>query len=989
MNSFFFLSTRINTELKVGQFAEATADEDINAPVSVAGTVAPTATAAAAAVAAAVAATAASTQLGVTSKGRVAIMTDGEEVGKKITTDAVKEEKIQSREKEENPSSANGAINPIRFARPNRRPANQIEPNGFLQRKRANSTCVWEADVGVRPYFSGDETEAKKPLLDATSKSDDLFRPHLFEAQMNADRPFSGLDIWINAEARPGSVGETTVTRNYDPEGADAPFGEMTDTTNYDPEGADASFGETTDTRNYDPVGADASFGETMDTTNYDPEGADASFGETTDTRNYNPVEADTSFEETMDTRNYDPMGADASFALSFIHAEMTGTRREGEDGTNGGQTPRKVSLRDRDILTRKYDCPEGKEGGVSLIDVDEIDDDDDEGDETSREVQERANEEGERIRENGGIDGETKERDEGNVEAIKENTMPNFINERGDRNGDEAKEADGSLAGTCLYCENRDLCINVNNNNDGRKRSHEPRCYAPPGWRREALTRAPHSCQKQTTTTMTTSSTCDPYGWDENDTFHDVARRSQEILSLEKAHHLHYLLEYRVKQCPLFLIGKCQSHKPFTCFHWHFLNQRRRRPARRPDGSYNYSPYVYCSKYDEKTGICDDGDACTYLHHNLGDTECIYHLRYFKTTPCIHESNEFGLCRRYGRHCAFGHGEEDFRAAIFDIPSPLMAPHLTYGIMTAAEMAAESVAEAVAETAAETAAEMAAETAAESAVETAAILGGEEREGEEVKVLAATGSDSSIKASVNHFLSSLESTQTRPSPFSAPHMASAPSDDALDLDLPDQTAKISDVYAEKNDDDDDDGDDDDDVADVATEEVEAKALTDASRRRVGTEENESFRAWEQALNQARAACVAWKEEAEESRAREEEKEKEKEEEKRKKEMALITCERLSAKLVGLTRFEASPPNATTTSASSLSSPSWPSSSSRRSREFWRLLCEVDEDELLLDGLSLDKLTEMRRILGRCIGNVDEVIKKQNAVLKKIWDGEN
>jgi len=103
--------------------------------------------------------------------------------------------------------------------------------------------------------------------------------------------------------------------------------------------------------------------------------------------------------------------------------------------------------------------------------------------------------------------------------------------------------------------------------------------------------------------------------------------------------------------------------------------------------------------------------------------------------------------------------------------------------------------------------------------------------------------------------------------------------------------------------------------------------------------------------------------------------------------MALITCERLSAKLVGLASFEASSPNAAPSSPSSPSSAS--SSSSRRSREFWRLLCEVDEDELLLDGLSLDKLTEMRRILGRCIGNVDEVIKKQNAVLKKIWDGEN
>ena len=35
----------------------------------------------------------------------------------------------------------------------------------------------------------------------------------------------------------------------------------------------------------------------------------------------------------------------------------------------------------------------------------------------------------------------------------------------------------------------------------------------------------------------------------------------------------------------------------------------------------FQFSPYVYCTKYDEKTGICEDGDACTYLHHNLGDT--------------------------------------------------------------------------------------------------------------------------------------------------------------------------------------------------------------------------------------------------------------------------------------------------------------------------------------------------------------------------------
>ena len=61
--------------------------------------------AAAAAAAAARAAAAAFTAAAFTSAKGVAIMTDGEEVGKKITTDAVKGEKIQSRGKEENPSS--------------------------------------------------------------------------------------------------------------------------------------------------------------------------------------------------------------------------------------------------------------------------------------------------------------------------------------------------------------------------------------------------------------------------------------------------------------------------------------------------------------------------------------------------------------------------------------------------------------------------------------------------------------------------------------------------------------------------------------------------------------------------------------------------------------------------------------------------------------------------------------------------------------------
>lgn len=69
------------------------------------------------------------------------------------------------------------------------------------------------------------------------------------------------------------------------------------------------------------------------------------------------------------------------------------------------------------------------------------------------------------------------------------------------------------------------------------------------------------------------------------------------------------YLKEFRVEQCPLFLQHKCTQHRPFTCFHWHFMNQRRRRPVRRRDGTFNYSADNYCTKYDETTGICPDGD--------------------------------------------------------------------------------------------------------------------------------------------------------------------------------------------------------------------------------------------------------------------------------------------------------------------------------------------------------------------------------------------
>uniref|UniRef100_A0A8C2PYI8 Unk zinc finger n=1 Tax=Cyprinus carpio TaxID=7962 RepID=A0A8C2PYI8_CYPCA len=135
-----------------------------------------------------------------------------------------------------------------------------------------------------------------------------------------------------------------------------------------------------------------------------------------------------------------------------------------------------------------------------------------------------------------------------------------------------------------------------------------------------------------------------------------------------EKPQHYTYLKEFRTEQCPLFVQHKCTQHRPFTCFHWHFLNQRRRRPIRRRDGTFNYSPDVYCVKYDEGTGTCPDGDECPFLHRTAGDTERRYHLRYFKTGSCIHETDGKGHCSKNGPHCAFAHGSHDLRSPVYDI---------------------------------------------------------------------------------------------------------------------------------------------------------------------------------------------------------------------------------------------------------------------------------------------------------------------------------
>ncbi|KAG5674006.1 hypothetical protein PVAND_003999 [Polypedilum vanderplanki] len=135
-----------------------------------------------------------------------------------------------------------------------------------------------------------------------------------------------------------------------------------------------------------------------------------------------------------------------------------------------------------------------------------------------------------------------------------------------------------------------------------------------------------------------------------------------------EKPNHYMYLKEFRVEQCLSFLQHKCNQHKPFVCFNWHFDNQRRRRPVRRRDGTFNYSADNYCTKYDETKGKCPDGDECPFLHRTAGDTERRYHLRYYKTCMCVHDTDSRGFCVKNGQHCAFAHGAHDQRPPVYDI---------------------------------------------------------------------------------------------------------------------------------------------------------------------------------------------------------------------------------------------------------------------------------------------------------------------------------
>lgn len=59
---------------------------------------------------------------------------------------------------------------------------------------------------------------------------------------------------------------------------------------------------------------------------------------------------------------------------------------------------------------------------------------------------------------------------------------------------------------------------------------------------------------------------------------------------------------------------------------------------------------------------------SCPYLHRTAGDTERRYHLRYYKTCMCVHDTDSRGYCVKNGLHCAFAHGSHDHRPPVYDI---------------------------------------------------------------------------------------------------------------------------------------------------------------------------------------------------------------------------------------------------------------------------------------------------------------------------------
>lgn len=84
------------------------------------------------------------------------------------------------------------------------------------------------------------------------------------------------------------------------------------------------------------------------------------------------------------------------------------------------------------------------------------------------------------------------------------------------------------------------------------------------------------------------------------------------------------------------------------------------------PEQTNQLQPKYLIKSYFNSHNVCVY--RCPFLHRTAGDTERRYHLRYYKTCMCVHDTDTRGLCVKNGAHCAFAHGNPDLRPPVYDI---------------------------------------------------------------------------------------------------------------------------------------------------------------------------------------------------------------------------------------------------------------------------------------------------------------------------------
>ena len=120
-------------------------------------------------------------------------------------------------------------------------------------------------------------------------------------------------------------------------------------------------------------------------------------------------------------------------------------------------------------------------------------------------------------------------------------------------------------------------------------------------------------------------------------------------------------LFNYRVFQCDALTCndincGKIKHNMGETkCNKYHYLSHRRRIVVYQ-NGIPNYTCDKYCTLYSIYKGMCLFGDKCKYLHHNINDTEFLFHPEMIKRFICILHYK--GLCKNL--FCVYSHNKYD-----------------------------------------------------------------------------------------------------------------------------------------------------------------------------------------------------------------------------------------------------------------------------------------------------------------------------------------